>query len=129
MKFATITGFGGGILSFLVGGIPLAMKFLIVLIFADIVTGLIAGAVERKLSSKVSWKGMPKKVGIFILIMMGHMLDMLMNTGDAIRDSVVFFYIVNESVSILENVARAGLPIPDQLRQAMEVLKTKKGDK
>jgi toxin secretion/phage lysis holin len=91
----------------------------------DVVTGMVASGIEGKVSSIRGAVGIGKKVVILCIIAGAHLADSTLGTGDIIRNSALFFYIINEFVSILENVGRAGVPLPPKLEQAIEVLKSK----
>jgi toxin secretion/phage lysis holin len=121
----------GGVVGFFFGGWTVPLRILVSLSIVDYVSGLIAGGVEGKLSSKVGFKGIAKKVMMFVLVATGNLVDMAIGKGHVFRDAVIFFYIGNEILSILENAGRIGLPYPEQLRSAIEVLKgkSKEGDK
>jgi toxin secretion/phage lysis holin len=121
----------GAVVGFFFGGWTIPLRILVSLSIVDYVSGLIAGGVEGKLSSKVGFKGIAKKVMMFVLVATGNLVDMAIGKGHVFRDAVIFFYIGNEILSILENAGRIGLPYPEQLRSAIEVLKgkSKEGDK
>lgn len=113
---------GGGIGYFL-GGWDGFLYALIAFVVLDYLTGIMAAVLEKQLSSTVGYRGIFKKVLIFFLVAVGHIIDtQLIQTGSAIRTAVIFFYLSNEGISILENTARIGLPIPDQLRSVLEQL-------
>jgi toxin secretion/phage lysis holin len=90
----------------------------------DYITGLLASGVEGKLSSKVGYKGIAKKIMIFCLVAVGHLVDKGIGK-EMIENAVIFFYLGNELLSILENAGRAGLDIPEPLKNAVVVLKGK----
>lgn len=115
----------GGIVGFFFGGWTVPLKILVSLSIVDYSTGIIAGGVEKKLSSKVGFKGIAKKVMMFALVATGNLVDIAIGKGHVFRDAVIFFYMGNEILSILENAGRIGLPYPEQLRSAIEVLKGK----
>ena len=95
---------------------------------ADYITGVMCAIVEKKLSSEIGFKGIFKKVLIFILIGVGHMIDTnLIGDGSALRTAIIFFYCSNESVSMLENAGRLGLPIPEKLKDILAQLHNKGG--
>jgi toxin secretion/phage lysis holin len=131
VAFKTGSAAIGGIVGFFFGGWTIPLRILVSLSIVDYVSGLIAGGVEGKLSSKVGFKGIAKKVMMFVLVATGNLVDMAIGKGHVFRDAVIFFYIGNEILSILENAGRIGLPYPEQLRSAIEVLKgkSKEGDK
>lgn len=115
----------GGIVVFFFGGWMIPLRILVSLSIVDYVGGLIAGAVEKKLSSKVGFKGIAKKVMMFTLVATGNLVDIAIGKGHVFRDAVIFFYMGNEILSILESAGCIGLPIPEQLRSAIEILKGK----
>ena len=118
---AWIGGFMGGLDGFL--------YTLIVFVVVDYVTGFMAAISEKSLSSEVGFKGIAKKVVIFLLVGVANMLDVhVLGQGAVIRTAVIFFYLSNEGVSILENAARLGLPIPAKLRAVLEQLRTEDDD-
>lgn len=119
----------GGIVGFFFGGWTVPLRILVSLAFVDYVSGLIAGGVEKKLSSKVGFRGIAKKVMMFALVATGNLVDIAIGKGHVFRDAVIFFYMGNEILSILENAGRIGLPYPEQLRSAIEVLKGKNEEK
>lgn len=93
----------------------------------DYLTGLMGAAVERKLSSEVGFKGIFKKVVIFCLVAVGHIIDSyVIQNGSVLRTAVVFFYLSNEGISILENASRIGLPVPEKLKAVLEQLREEK---
>jgi toxin secretion/phage lysis holin len=101
----------------------------LVLWFLDVVTGLVASGNEGKLSSTSGVHGIAKKVLIFAIISVAHFADIILNTGDIVRNSTLFWFVINEMVSIAENCGRAGVPLPPKLQQALELLSDRKKDK
>lgn len=102
---------------------------LVVFVVVDYLTGVMAAGVQKKLSSEVGFKGICKKVTIFLLVAIANMIDMnIIKTGSIARTALVFFYISNEGLSILENAAVIGLPVPDKLKDMLEQLKEGKGN-
>ena len=120
----------GGVFGYLFGEWSPLIHILLAFVVLDFLTGLIAGGFGdgMKLSSKVGFKGIAKKVMIFALVAVAHLVDQALGDINMIRDAVIFFYLANELLSILENAGRTGLPIPDQLTNAVEVLKGKSKD-
>ena len=113
----------GGWLGRFWGGMDGLMTALLVFVILDYVTGLMRAASDRKLSSAVGFKGICRKVLIFLLVGVGHMLDaQVIGTGSVLRTAVIFFYLSNEGVSLLENAGHLGLPIPDKLKIVLEQL-------
>ena len=92
-------------------------------IVTDYITGVMCAANDHKLSSKVGFKGICRKVLIFLLVGIGHVLDtQIIGTGSVLRTAVIFFYLSNEGVSLLENAGHLGLPIPEKLKVVLEQL-------
>ncbi len=88
-------------------------------------TGLLASAYEGKLSSKIGFRGIAKKVMIFAIVAVAHLIDTAIGENHLIRDVAIYFYLANELLSILENAGRTGLPVPSQIKNAVLVLKGK----
>lgn len=119
----------GGFFGWFVGGLDGVLYALIVFVAVDYATGLMAAGLERKLSSSVGFRGIFKKVVIFCLVAVGHMIDAhVIGNGSVLRTAVIFFYLSNEGISILENAGRIGLPIPEKLKRVLEQLKEEKTD-
>lgn len=119
----------GGFFGWFVGGFDGVLYALIVFVVVDYATGLMAAGLEKKLSSSVGFRGIFKKVVIFCLVAVGHMIDAhVIGNGSVLRTAVIFFYLSNEGISILENVGRIGLPIPEKLKSVLEQLKEEKTD-
>ena len=121
--FATL----GGALGAVMGGFDGFLYALVIFVVVDYITGLMAAAVEKKLSSEVGFKGIFRKVVIFCLVAVGHIVDThVIREGSVLRTAVIFFYLSNEGISILENAARTGLPIPEKLKAVLEQLREEK---
>ena len=100
---------------------------LAVLMALDYLSGVLCAVLDRKLSSAVGFKGICKKVLILMLVGAANVLDVhVMGGGGALRGAVVCFYLGNEGLSVLENAAHAGLPVPDKLREALAQLHGRK---
>lgn len=113
----------GGYLGWLLGGVDGFLYALIAFVIIDYVTGIMVAVLERKLSSEVGFRGIFKKILLFTLVGIGNIVDVyLIKNGSAIRTAVIFFYLSNEGISILENAGKIGLPIPEQLKQVLEQL-------
>lgn len=120
--------FVGSAATYLYGGWDALIIALVVFVAADYVTGIAAAAYQGKLSSSVGLRGIAKKVFIFVVVALGHVVDVTLgNTHTLIRDAVIYFYLANELISILENGGKMGAPIPPVITQAIEVLKGKSG--
>lgn len=110
----------GGILGWVLGAMNGVMYALIAFVVIDYITGVIAAAVQKRLNSTVGFKGIAKKLGIFILVALGHIIDaQILGDGDALRTAVIFFYLSNEGLSIIENAVAIGLPVPEALKNAL----------
>lgn len=123
----------GGWIGWFIGGIDGFMYALIAFILVDYITGVMAAAVRHELSSEVGAKGIAKKVGELLLVGVGNVLDrQILQQGAAMRTLVIFFYVANEGLSILENLGRIGIPIPKPIKDFLKKLKDDnngKGDK
>ena len=113
----------GGWLGYFLGGCDGLLIALVVFVVVDYVTGVMCAISDRKLSSEVGFRGICRKVLIFILVGAGHILDaQVIGDGGILRTAVIFFYLSNEGVSLLENAAHLGLPIPKKLRDVLAQL-------
>ncbi len=120
--FATI----GGWIGYFMGGCDGLIYALIAFVVVDYITGFMCAVTDKKLSSEIGFKGICKKVLIFILVGLANILDVqVIGTGCVLRTAVIFFYISNEGVSLLENAAHLGLPIPSKLKDILEQLHNK----
>ena len=116
----------GGWIGYFLGGVDGLMIALIVGVVLDYLTGLMCAVVDKKVSSAVGFKGIFKKVLIFMLVGIAHIIDThVIGTGSALRSAVICFYLSNEGLSMLENSARLGLPIPDKLKSILVQLHNK----
>ena len=116
----------GGWLGYFLGGLDGLMLALIVLMTLDYVSRVMCAIIDRKLSSAVGFKGVCKKVFILMLVGVAHIIDLhVVGTGSALRGAVICFYMSNEGLSLLENAAHIGLPIPDKLRDILAQLHDK----
>ena len=113
----------GGWLGWFLGGCDGLLYALIAFAVIDYVTGIMCAVVDKRLSSAVGFKGIFKKVLIFALVGIGHILDTyVIGTGSVLRTAVIFFYLSNEGVSLIENAGHLGLPIPAKLKEVLEQL-------
>ena len=113
----------GGWLGYFLGGMDGLLTALIVFMAIDYVTGLMCAVADKKLSSSIGFKGICKKVLIILLVGVAHIVDLhVVGTGIALRGAVVCFYLSNEGVSLLENAAHLGLPIPEKLKTVLQQL-------
>ena len=113
----------GGWLGYFLGGWDGLLFALVVFAVADYITGVMCAISDKKLSSHVGFKGICRKVIIFMLVGIAHMIDVnVIATGSILRTAVIFFYLSNEGVSLLENAGHLGLPIPEKLKVVLEQL-------
>ena len=113
----------GGWLGYFLGGCDGLLYALIAFVIIDYVTGVMCAVIDKRLSSEVGFKGIFKKVLIFLLVGVANILDVqVIGTGSVLRTAVIFFYISNEGVSLLENAAHLGLPIPQKVKTVLEQL-------
>lgn len=116
----------GGWLGYFLGGMDGFIYALITFVVVDYITGLMCAVLDRKLSSEIGFRGIFKKILIFSLVAIGHIIDKsVIGDGSVIRTAVIFFYLSNEGVSILENAAHIGLPIPQKLKDVLGQLHNK----
>ena len=113
----------GGWLGWLLGGCDGFLYALIAFVVIDYITGVMCAIIDKKLSSEVGFKGIFKKVLIFMLVGVANVIDVyVLKSGSALRTAVIFFYISNEGISLLENAGHLGLPIPAKLKDILEQL-------
>jgi toxin secretion/phage lysis holin len=124
----------GGWLGYFLGGMDGLLIALLVFVILDYVTGVMRAIADHELSSAIGFKGICRKVLIFALVGVGHVLDThVVGTGSALRSAVICFYLSNEGVSLLENASHLGLPVPEKLKEILSQLhnrsdKEDKGD-
>lgn len=113
----------GGWLGYFLGGYDGLLYALIAFVVIDYITGVMCAIIDRKLSSAVGFKGIFRKVLIFLLVGIANIIDVqVIGTGAVLRTAVIFFYISNEGVSLLENAGHLGLPIPEKIKTVLEQL-------
>ena len=113
----------GGWLGYFLGGCDGLLYALLAFVVIDYITGVMCAISDRKLSSAVGFKGICRKVMIFLLVGIANVLDIqVIGTGSVLRTAVIFFYISNEGVSLLENAVHLGLPVPGQIKAVLEQL-------
>lgn len=123
---AAITGIGAGIGAWL-GGLDGLVYALIAFVIADYITGVLAAISERRVNSAIGFRGISRKILIFTLVGLAHLLDIhVLGTPGVLRVATIFFYLSNEGISLLENATRLGLPIPPPIRDALEAITTSK---
>jgi len=113
----------GGWLGYFLGGFDGLLYALVVFMVVDYITGVMCAVSDKKLSSAVGFKGICRKVLILMLVGIANLLDVeVIGTGAVLRTAVIFFYLSNEGVSLLENAAHLGLPIPEKLKAILAQL-------
>lgn len=117
----------GALLGFLLGDLDGFLIALIVFVIADYFTGIISAYTQKTLSSKVGFRGILKKICIFIVVAIANIIDVNMLEYPMLRTAVIFFYISNEGISLIENLAIIGVPVPDKIKDVLAQIK-KKGD-
>lgn len=127
LAFAAVGGFVGWFL----GGCDGLLYALLDFVVIDYITGVMCAVVDKTLSSAIGFKGICRKVLIFALVGIGHILDThVIGSGSVMRTAIIFFYISNEGVSLIENAVHIGLPVPQKLKDVLEQLhnRSEKGD-
>ena len=114
------------VLSFLFGNMEGLMVALIALIILDYISGVIAAAVEKRLSSEVGAKGIAKKIFMLLIVALANIVDInVIGDGHVLKTVTVVFYICNECISLIENAGRIGVPVPKKLLDVLEQLRDK----
>lgn len=108
---------------YLFGGIDIALQCLLIAIVLDYISGVIKAYITKTLSSSIGLKGILKKVGVLVIVMLAVLVDRVTLNSGGIRTLVIYYFVANEGLSILENLAVAGLPIPKKLKDSLKVIK------
>ncbi|MVB12098.1 Bacteriophage holin family protein [Caprobacter fermentans] len=120
----------GGVLGWLFGGFDSLIYALIAFVALDYVTGVLLAIREKKVSSEIGFHGICKKVMIFVLVTLGHVIDQyVIGSGSSLRTMLIMFYLSNEGISIIENASEMGIPIPDKLKDVLQQLSKKNDEK
>ena len=120
----------GGWLGYFLGGMDGMLIALLVFMAIDYITGVMCAIADKTLSSQIGFKGICKKVLILMLVGIAHIVDTkVVGTGSALRGAVICFYLSNEGLSLLENAAHLGLPIPDKLKEVLSQQHNREEDK
>lgn len=113
----------GGWLGYFLGGCDGLLYALVAFVVIDYITGVMCAINDKTLSSEVGFRGICRKVLVFLLVGIANILDVqVIGTGSVLRTAVIFFYISNEGVSLLENAAHLGLPVPEKIKTVLEQL-------
>jgi toxin secretion/phage lysis holin len=113
----------GGWLGYFLGGCDGLLYALLAFVVIDYITGVMCAITDKALSSAVGFKGICRKVLIFLLVGIANILDVqIIGTGSVLRTAVIFFYLSNEGISLLENAAYLGLPVPQKIKRVLEQL-------
>ena len=125
----TVSAAAGVVVGYLWGGWTIMLQALLVLVCVDFVTGWVAAWINGELRSMKGYIGVAKKISIFMFITVAHVIDAVLGDMHYLRDAVVFLYLANELLSIIENAGKMGVPMPPILRDAVAVLESKAGGK
>lgn len=120
----------GGAIGWFIGNLDGTIYTLLAVVIIDYLTGVTCAIINKELSSKIGFKGIAKKMFIFLLVGIAHLFDVnILHTGETLRTATIFFFIANEGISILENAISLGLPIPNKLKNVFEKMKDEDADK
>ena len=112
-----------GSIGYFIGGFDSMIYALIAFVIIDYITGVMCAIADKTVSSEIGFKGICRKVLIFLLVGVANILDVhVIGTGSALRTAIIFFYLSNEGISLLENAAHLGLPIPEKIKTVLEQL-------
>lgn len=126
--FCTIISGISTCLIYLFGGFDVALSCLVIAIALDYISGIIKAFYTKQLSSKIGFKGLLKKIGILILVMVAVLVDRVAGNTGAVRTLVIYYFVANEGLSIIENLSETNIPIPAVLKSALKAIK-KEGNK
>lgn len=110
-------------LVYLLGGFDVSLMALVIAIVLDYISGVLKAYVTKELSSKVGLKGIIKKVGVLLVVMLAVIIDNVTGGTGAIRTLVIYYFVANEGLSVIENLGQAGVPIPQSIKKALKALK------
>lgn len=124
LLYRGVVTFGGTSIVYLYGGWSALLGILLAFVVLDYLTGLTAAWVKGELSSAVGMRGIAKKVCIFAMVAVAHLVDIALGGGTSlVKDATIFFYLANELISIIENSGKIGIPVPEPIQKAVLVLK------
>lgn len=112
---------------YLLGGLDIALKSLLIIIVIDYITGILSAIYNKKVNSKIGFKGILKKFSYLFIIALSVIIDFILGQSGTIRTLVIYFFVANDGISILENVAEMNIPLPKKLIDVLEQLK-KRGE-
>lgn len=113
----------GYLLIYLLGGWDIALQCLVIAIALDYISGLTRAFVTKTLSSRIGFQGLLKKMCLLLIVMLGTLVDRVTGDTGAIRTLVIYYFVANEGLSILENLGQAGVPIPPAIKKALKALR------
>lgn len=119
------------ILTFVVyylGGFDVALKSLLIIIVIDYITGVLSAIYNKELSSKIGFRGILKKFSYIFIVALSVVLDKILGNTGTVRNLVIYFFVANDGISILENVSEMNIPLPKKLLEILEQLKDKEGE-
>ena len=117
----------GMIIGVFIGDINGLFWALLIFAMVDYITGVISAILEHNLSSEIGFKGITRKILLFMVVGVANVLDVyVIGTASVCRSMVIMFYLANEGISIIENVGRCGVPIPEKLKIILKQLEEDK---
>lgn len=119
----------GTFLTFIFGDWDVALQCLVIAIAIDYISGIIKAFINKDLSSKIGLKGLLKKVGVLLIVALATLIDRITGESGAVRTLVIYYFVANEGLSVVENLGEAGLPIPDVIKKALRSLKSQSKEK
>lgn len=108
---------------YLLGGWDVALQCLLLAIVFDYISGMIKAYHTRTISSKIGFHGILKKVSVLLIVMLGVLVDRVTGNTGAVRTLVIYYFVANEGLSVIENLGQSGVPIPDSIKKALKALK------
>ena len=112
----------GYLFIYLLGGWDIALQCLLLAIVFDYISGMIKAFHSKTLSSKIGFQGILKKVGILLIVMLGVLVDRVTGNTGAVRTLVIYYFVANEGLSVIENLGQCGVPIPASIKKALRAL-------
>ncbi|MEJ8306676.1 phage holin family protein [Saccharibacillus sacchari] len=115
----------GAVVGFLFGGLSMLINLLLILVVVDWLTGWAAAWMRGELRSRVGFNGIVRKVAIFAVVAIAHLIDGVLGDMHTFRDAVIFFYLANELLSVVENMGKMGVPMPPIIRNAVHIFENR----